>query len=77
MAVRRTAAHFSDRFKGYSISVSHLNSHFEASLQFGKVLGRQLKARGLQYTHHYTEKFMAADSASGSMPKQVSIATIS
>ena len=29
-----------------------------ASLQFGKMLGQQLKAGGLQYTHHYTEKFM-------------------
>ena len=51
---------FSDRFKGHSIWVSHLNSHFAASLQFGKMLGQQLKARGLQYTHHYTEKFMGS-----------------
>lgn len=49
---------FSDRFKGHSIFVSHQNSHFAASLQFGKMLGQQLKARGLQYTPHYTEKFM-------------------
>jgi hypothetical protein len=31
-----------------------------ASLQFGKMLGQQLKAGGLQYTHHYTEKFMGS-----------------
>ena len=51
---------FSDRFKGHSIWVSHQNSHFAASLQFGKMLGQQLKTRGLQYTPHYTEKFMGS-----------------
>jgi N-acetylmuramoyl-L-alanine amidase len=51
---------FSDRFKGHSIWVSHLNRNFSASLQFGKMLGQQLKARGLQYAHHYTEKFMGS-----------------
>lgn len=51
---------FSDRFKGHSIWVSHLNSNFAASLQFGKMLGQQLKTRGLQYTPHYTEKFMGS-----------------
>jgi N-acetylmuramoyl-L-alanine amidase len=49
---------FSDRFKGHSIFVSNNNSDFKGSLLFGKFLGKQLKARGLQYTHHYTEKFM-------------------
>jgi N-acetylmuramoyl-L-alanine amidase len=51
---------FSDRFKGHSIWVSHQNSNFAASLQFGEMLGRQLKTRGLQYTPHYTEKFMGS-----------------
>jgi N-acetylmuramoyl-L-alanine amidase len=51
---------FSDRFKGHSIWVSHQNSNFAASLSFGKMLGQQLKARGLQYTPHYTEKFMGS-----------------
>ena len=49
---------FSDRFKGHSIFVSHQNSRFAASLLFGRMLGQQLKAHGLQYTPHYTEKFM-------------------
>jgi N-acetylmuramoyl-L-alanine amidase len=49
---------FSDRFKGHSIFVSHQNSNFAASLLFGRLLGQQLKARGLQYTPHYVEKFM-------------------
>jgi N-acetylmuramoyl-L-alanine amidase len=49
---------FSDRFKGHSIFVSHQNNNFAASVQFGHWLGLQLKARGLQYTPHYVEKFM-------------------
>jgi N-acetylmuramoyl-L-alanine amidase len=49
---------YSDRFKGHSIFVSHNNSDFGSSLLFGRLLGKQLQARGLQYTHHYTEKFM-------------------
>ena len=49
---------FSDRFKGHSIFVSHQNGNFAASLLFGRLLGQQLKARGLQYTPHYVEKFM-------------------
>jgi N-acetylmuramoyl-L-alanine amidase len=49
---------FSDRFKGHSIWVSHDNRDYSASLQFGKLLGNELKTRGLKYTAHYTEKFM-------------------
>jgi N-acetylmuramoyl-L-alanine amidase len=49
---------FSDRFKGHSIFVSNENTNPKASLLFGHLLGDQLKARGLQYTPHYTEKFM-------------------
>jgi len=49
---------FSDRFKGHSIFVSDDNLDPKDSLLFGSMLGRQLKARGLQYTPHYTEGFM-------------------
>ncbi len=49
---------FSDRFKGHSIFVSDGNVNLKASLLFGHLLGDRLKARGLQYTPHYTEKFM-------------------
>jgi N-acetylmuramoyl-L-alanine amidase len=52
------SATFSDRFKGHSIFVSDDNLDPKDSLMFGSMLGRQLKARGLQYTPHYTEKFM-------------------
>jgi N-acetylmuramoyl-L-alanine amidase len=49
---------FSDRFKGHSIFISNNNSDVKSSLAFGSLLGKQLKARGLQYTPHYTESFM-------------------
>lgn len=49
---------FSDRFKGHSIFISDDNADPKDSLMFGHLLGEQLKARGLQYTPHYTESFM-------------------
>ena len=49
---------FSDRFKGHSIFVSIDNGDFNGSLRFAKLLGQQLKKRGLQYTPHYTDKIM-------------------
>jgi N-acetylmuramoyl-L-alanine amidase len=49
---------FSDRFPGHSIFISSANPYYASSLQFGKLLGEQLKARGLKYTPHYTERFM-------------------
>jgi N-acetylmuramoyl-L-alanine amidase len=50
--------HFSDRFKGHSIFVSYENSNRNASVLFGQLLGKELKARGLNYTPHYTEAIM-------------------
>jgi N-acetylmuramoyl-L-alanine amidase len=49
---------FSDRFRGHSIFISSENADSHGSLLFGHLLGQQLKARGLRYTPHYTEKFM-------------------
>ncbi len=49
---------YSDRFKGHSIFISRDNSDYQSSLQFARMLGQQLKERGLKYTPHYTEKFM-------------------
>lgn len=49
---------YSDRFKGHSLFISTDNGDFQGSLEFGRMLGSQLRARGLQYTPHYTEKFM-------------------
>jgi len=52
--------HFSDRFKGHSIFVSYENSNRNASVLFAKLLGQQLKDRGLKYTPHYTEAIMGS-----------------
>ncbi len=50
--------HFSDRFSGYSIFVSNDNADRSGSLAFGHLLGKNLQARGLQYTPHYTLPLM-------------------
>ncbi|MGV3634272.1 MAG: N-acetylmuramoyl-L-alanine amidase family protein [Pseudorhodoplanes sp.] len=51
---------YSDRFRGHSIFVSADNADYQGSLNFAKMLGEQLKARGLHYTPHYKEAFMGA-----------------
>jgi N-acetylmuramoyl-L-alanine amidase len=51
-------SHFSDRFAGYSLFVSYENHYLNASVVFGRLLGTQLKDRGLQYDGHYTKEFM-------------------
>jgi len=49
---------FSDRFQGYAVFISHDNADRAGSLQFGRLLGKALQARGLQYTPHYTLPLM-------------------
>jgi N-acetylmuramoyl-L-alanine amidase len=49
---------FSDRFSGHSIFISHDNSDRAGSLLFARLLGSQLRKRGLQYTPHYTDPVM-------------------
>ena len=49
---------FSDRFSGHSIFISDDNSDRAGSLQFARLLGTQLRERGLQYTPHYTDRIM-------------------
>jgi N-acetylmuramoyl-L-alanine amidase len=49
---------YSDRFAGHSIFISAENPQAEASLLFGKLLGQEMKAKGLRYTPHYTLKEM-------------------
>ncbi len=51
-------SHFSDRFRGHSIFVSYENPHLDKSLQFGRLLGNELKDRGLQYARQYTQPIM-------------------
>jgi N-acetylmuramoyl-L-alanine amidase len=49
---------FSDRFKGHSIFISDDNSDRAGSLLFARLLGGQLRKRGLQYASHYTDPIM-------------------
>jgi N-acetylmuramoyl-L-alanine amidase len=49
---------YSDRFPGHSVFISNDNADPKTSLLFGQLIGRELKARGLQYTPHYVEPFM-------------------
>ena len=51
-------SHYTDRFSGYSVFVSRSNMDFKTSLAFAKLLGRQMKAQGLQYATQYTQAFM-------------------
>jgi N-acetylmuramoyl-L-alanine amidase len=49
---------FSDRFSGHSIFISYDNSDLAGSLLFARMLGSQLRKRGLKYTPHYTDPIM-------------------
>jgi N-acetylmuramoyl-L-alanine amidase len=49
---------YCDRFPGHSIFISNSNGARNASLSFARMLGLELKARGLRYTPHYTQAFM-------------------
>jgi N-acetylmuramoyl-L-alanine amidase len=50
--------HFNDDYPGYAIFISNDNADRAGSLLFGKFLGEELQARGLQYTPHYTLPLM-------------------
>lgn len=50
--------YYCDRFQGHSIFISNENGTRNASLAFARMLGLQMKARGLRYTPHYTQAFM-------------------
>jgi N-acetylmuramoyl-L-alanine amidase len=51
-------SHFSDRFSGYSVFVSHDNPEFKTSLAFAELLAKEMKAQGLQYAQQYTQAIM-------------------
>jgi N-acetylmuramoyl-L-alanine amidase len=50
--------HFSDRFGGYSVFVSHDNADFKTSFAFAELVGKAMKARGLEYAQQYTMPIM-------------------
>jgi N-acetylmuramoyl-L-alanine amidase len=51
-------SHFSDRFSGYSVFVSRRNPDFKASLSFAELVGKEMKAQGMQYARQYTQAIM-------------------
>ena len=51
-------SHFSDRFSGYSVFVSRNNPDFKTSLLFAELIGKAMKAQGLQYAQQYTQAIM-------------------
>ena len=51
-------SHFSDRFSGYSVFVSRRNPDFKTSFAFAELVGKQMKAQGLQYAQQYTQAIM-------------------
>jgi N-acetylmuramoyl-L-alanine amidase len=51
-------SHFSDRFSGYSVFVSRENAEFSTSLKFAELVGREMKAQGLDYAQQYTQPIM-------------------
>jgi N-acetylmuramoyl-L-alanine amidase len=51
-------SHFSDRFSGYSVFVSRNNPDFKTSLEFAELVGKEMKAQGLQYAQQYTQAIM-------------------
>lgn len=51
-------SHFSDRFSGYSVFVSRNNPDFKTSLWFAELVGKEMKAQGLQYAKQYTQPIM-------------------
>jgi N-acetylmuramoyl-L-alanine amidase len=51
-------SHFSDRFSGYSVFVSHDNADFKTSFAFAELLGKAMKDSGLEYAKQYTMPIM-------------------
>ena len=49
---------YNDDYPGYALFISNDNADRAGSLMFGKYLGKELQARGLQYTPHYVLPLM-------------------
>ena len=49
---------FSDRFSGYSVFVSRSNPDFKTSLAFAELIGKEMKAQGLDYARQYSQAIM-------------------
>lgn len=51
-------SYFSDRFSGYSVFVSRNHPDFKTSLLFAELLGKEMKAQGLEYARQYSQAIM-------------------
>src|SRR5258708_27426401 len=51
-------SYFSDRFGGYSVFVSTANPDYKTSLAFAELIGKEMKANGLQYAKQYALPIM-------------------
>jgi N-acetylmuramoyl-L-alanine amidase len=51
-------SHFSDRFSGYSVWVSRDNPDFKTSFLFAELVGKEMRAQGLEYAKQYTQAVM-------------------
>jgi N-acetylmuramoyl-L-alanine amidase len=51
-------SYFSDRFSGYSVFVARGNPDFKTSLSFAELIGKEMKAEGLQYAQQYSLPIM-------------------
>jgi len=49
---------YSDRFSGYSVFVSRSNPDFKTSLSFAELIGKEMKAQGLDYAAQYSQPIM-------------------
>jgi len=49
---------FSDRFSGYSVFVSRSNPDYRTSLAFAELIGKEMKAQGLDYAKQYSQAIM-------------------
>ena len=52
--------HYNDQYPGHSIFVSLDNPNYQSSLLFATIVGKELKARGMHYTPHYTDAIMGS-----------------
>jgi N-acetylmuramoyl-L-alanine amidase len=55
---------FSDRFSGYSVFVSRSNPDFKTSLAFAELIGKEMKAQGLDMPSNIPKPSWAATSVS-------------
>jgi N-acetylmuramoyl-L-alanine amidase len=49
---------YSDRFSGHSVFVSRNNPEFKTSLLFAELIGKEMKAQGLEYARQYSQAIM-------------------